>query len=150
MANKIKQEFDNMKKMPIFEIDLKEYGFTEQEEFVYTNLSCDDEYISSDYGVRVKIDENYSLDEHLETLFEKWTDEVTKDYQQNNETNKEIAINKQEENERLRDFSSKMTFANLNEKEMKKLFEAYKEIKEESKNEIQQEVHFENNIGMNV
>lgn len=89
MINNLTEDFDKLKeqKMPIFEINLKDYGLTEEDEYVYDNIvgkydknlnlvSLQMEY---HHNAIVEIDKYFSLDEHLNELLEKFVIEVIKD-----------------------------------------------------------------------
>ena len=74
---KLLQEFKEMKKLPLFEIEIEAEGF-DSEFFIY-HIEADEKGIYAGgcsnsgfhpYGISVAWDECFSLDEHLEALYE--------------------------------------------------------------------------------
>lgn len=88
MTNNLTKDFEKLKeqKMPMFEINLKDYGLTEEDEYVYDNVVGKyDKNLNlvslqmEHYHAIVEIDKYFSLDEHLNELLEKFVVEVIKD-----------------------------------------------------------------------
>jgi hypothetical protein len=73
---KLLEQFETMKAMPIIEINLKDYGVTEQDEYEAYYLYADEIGIHSG-GITIEWDEDLSLDSHLEAVME----EIQKDIQ---------------------------------------------------------------------
>lgn len=73
---KLIEQFETMKAMPIIEINLKDYGVTEQDEYEAYYLYADEIGIHSG-GITIEWDEDLSLDSHLEAVME----EIQKDIQ---------------------------------------------------------------------
>ena len=69
-------QFQNMDKMPIFEINLIDYNLNDGDDYIYTYIQIDDNYLFIDNNIKVELDENFSLDEHFETLFELWIESL--------------------------------------------------------------------------
>lgn len=70
------EQFEEMKLMPIFEINLKDYGLSEEDEYIYTELTATKRGLRCSGGVGMEWDEVFSLDEHLGTLFELWIESL--------------------------------------------------------------------------
>ena len=73
---KLLEQFETMKAMPIIEINLKDYGVTEEDEHEAYYLYADEIGIHSG-GITIEWDEDLSLDSHLEAIME----EIQKDIQ---------------------------------------------------------------------
>ena len=73
---KLLEQFETMKAMPIIEINLKDYGVTEEDEHEAYYLYADEIGIHSG-GITIEWDEDLSLDSHLEAVME----EIQKDIQ---------------------------------------------------------------------
>lgn len=73
---KLLEQFETMKAMPIIEINLKDYGVTEEDEHEAYYLYADEIGIHTG-NITVEWDEDLSLDSHLEAVME----EIQKDIQ---------------------------------------------------------------------
>jgi hypothetical protein len=73
---KLLEQFETMRALPIIEINLKDYGVTEQDEYEAYYLYADEIGIHSG-GITIEWDEDLSLDSHLEAVME----EIQKDIQ---------------------------------------------------------------------
>ena len=91
----IKQEFDNMQCMPIFEINLSDYIETlEEEEYTYCYINYDEETNMLQYGgvanagfyctEEIEFEKDFSIDENLQSLFELFIENSINDYQNEN------------------------------------------------------------------
>ncbi len=69
------EQFETMKAMPIIEINLKDYGVTEQDEYEAYYLYADEIGIHSG-GITIEWDEDLSLDSHLEAVMEEIAKEI--------------------------------------------------------------------------
>ena len=74
--NKLLEQFDNMDKSPMFEINYLDYGITSKDEYVYTYISADEHGIWCDGDVYLAWDDTFSLDEHLQELFDMYIDKL--------------------------------------------------------------------------
>ena len=72
---KLLDQFETMRAMPIIEINLKDYGITEDDEYEAYYLYADEIGIHSG-GITVEWDEDLSLDSHLECVMEKIQEEI--------------------------------------------------------------------------
>lgn len=71
------EQFNEVNKMPIFEINLKDYGLSDNDDYIYTNITANECVLECD-SIGVEWDNNFSLDEHLQYLFELWIEELSK------------------------------------------------------------------------
>lgn len=71
------EQFNEMNKMPIFEINLQDYGLSDKEDYTYTNITANECGLGCD-GVDMEWNNNFSLNEHLQELFALWIDELSK------------------------------------------------------------------------
>jgi hypothetical protein len=72
---KLLEQFETMKAMPIIEINLKDYGVTEEDEHEAYYLYADEIGIHSG-GITIEWDEDLSLDSHLEVMMEEIAKEI--------------------------------------------------------------------------
>ena len=71
------EQFNEMNKMSIFEINLQDYGLSDNEDYTYTHIMANECGLRCE-GVDVEWDNNFSLNEHLQELFELWIEELSK------------------------------------------------------------------------
>jgi hypothetical protein len=62
------EQFNEMEKYPIIEINLKDYGLSEEDEYVIYNITASEEFLMSD-NISLFWDKDSSLDENLQYLF---------------------------------------------------------------------------------
>ena len=72
---KLLEQFETMKAMPIIEINLKDYGVTEDDEYQAYYLYADEVGIHTG-SITVEWDEDLSLDSHLEAIMEEILKEI--------------------------------------------------------------------------
>ena len=72
---KLLDQFETMRAMPIIEINLKEYGVTEEDEYEAYYLYADEIGIHTG-NITVEWDEDLSLDSHLEAVMEEIQKEI--------------------------------------------------------------------------
>lgn len=76
----LEKEFFNFDRMNIFEINLKDYlEELEENYYVSTNIQVNNGQMYSDYDV-MDLDEDLTLDENLNKLFEKFVDGAISEY----------------------------------------------------------------------
>lgn len=68
-------QFETMRALPIIEINLKDYGVTEEDDYQAYYLYADEIGIHSG-GITVEWDEDLSLDSHLEVMMEEIAKEI--------------------------------------------------------------------------
>jgi hypothetical protein len=75
-SKKLFVEWENIDKIPMFEINLRDYIDTlEEDEYIYTYITGDIKGLYCD-SCKVIWDDNFSLDEHLQELFEMWVNKA--------------------------------------------------------------------------
>jgi hypothetical protein len=62
------EQFEEMRNNPIIEINLKDYGLSEEDEYLIYNITANEEFLMSD-NISLYWDEYLSLDENLQYLF---------------------------------------------------------------------------------
>ena len=72
---KLLEQFETMKAMPIIEINLKDYGVTEEDEYEAYYLYADEIGIHT-HNITVEWDKDLSLDSHLEAIMEEIEKEI--------------------------------------------------------------------------
>lgn len=68
-------QFETMRALPIIEINLKDYGVTEEDDYQAYYLYADEIGIHSG-GITIEWDEDLSLDSHLEAIYEEIVKEI--------------------------------------------------------------------------
>jgi len=68
-------QFETMRALPIIEINLKDYGVTEEDDYQAYYLYADEIGIHSG-GITIEWDEDLSLDSHLEAVMEEIVKEI--------------------------------------------------------------------------
>jgi hypothetical protein len=63
------EQFNEIEKYPIIEINLADYGLSEEDEYVIYNITASEEYLMSD-NIKLFWDKDFSLDENLQYLFD--------------------------------------------------------------------------------
>jgi hypothetical protein len=63
------EQFNEMEKYPIIEINLADYGLSEEDEYIIYNVTANDEFLMTD-NIKLFWDEDYSIDENLQYLFD--------------------------------------------------------------------------------
>ena len=92
----IKQLFENMNVLPMFEIDLSEYINNIDSEYAYCYINYDEQTNMLQYGgvtncgfyceYEFEYDKYFSLDENLQSLLELFIKNSIKEYQDENKT----------------------------------------------------------------
>jgi len=77
MKTELLTQFEAMKAMPMFEIRYDDYGIEceDGDEYTYTYISADEDGVWC-MDVYLSWDEYFSLDEHLQTLFEMYIERL--------------------------------------------------------------------------
>jgi hypothetical protein len=73
-SNKLLEQFQNMSKLPLFEINWKDYDSRGEDDYEVFNIQADEHgiYVIVDGGIVViEWDDTFSLDEHLQELYNK-------------------------------------------------------------------------------
>jgi hypothetical protein len=63
------EQFEEMKTYPIIEINLKDYGLSEEDEWIIYNITANEEFLMSD-NISIRWDKYFSLDENLQYMFD--------------------------------------------------------------------------------
>jgi hypothetical protein len=63
------EQFEEMKTYPIIEINLKDYGLSEEDDYRIYNITASEEFLMSD-NISIYWDKYLSLDENLQYLFD--------------------------------------------------------------------------------
>lgn len=72
MQTTLLEQFNNMDRMPIIEVNLKDYNLSDEDEWTYYTLQADEKgiYTICEGGLLVtEWDEDCSLDLHIESLY---------------------------------------------------------------------------------
>ena len=86
----IKQQFEQMKAQPIFEINLQEHLELDDDEYYLFHLNATDTHLQAGsitnagfraLGIEEEFDEDFTLDMHLESLYEKCVKWAIKDFE---------------------------------------------------------------------
>ena len=88
----IKQQFEQMKAQPIFEINLLEYMELDDDEYYLFHLNATETHLQAGsitnagfHSLRIEeeFDEDFNLDEHLESLYIKCVEWAINDFEDN-------------------------------------------------------------------